>query len=489
MTTTGTENDASPPWDTDARSGAKEAVCLVIAWSLDEPDRLGEVAPVEGPLVLGRGAHQERGRGSSPERAVFRRVRPGSDVVRAPLSSARISRDQLEVIPVGNDELRLRCVGRPGLAVNGTEVDTATVRPGDVVRVRNALVLLVEKRPVTFVRRAALDAYPSFAFGAPDLAGIVGESAAAWELRDRLAFAATVERHVLILGESGAGKELAARAVHALSSRHKSRFVSRSASTLPAGLVDAELFGTARGYPNAGSPERPGLVAEAEGGTLFLDEIGELPPDLQARLLRGMDSGGEYQRLGDATVRRSDLRVVAATNQPTSSVKHDVLARFVTRITVSDLNARRADVPLLARLQLAAFAARSPSLAARFFGAGAARIDPRLVELLVRRSYSHHARELEFLLLVALESSTGDYVALTPEVEAAAASGGEATEDAPGAEGGAGGVTLDRATVEATLLACDGSTTRAAKQLGLTSRFALYRLMKRLGIASEPIQH
>ncbi len=136
-----------------------------------------------------------------------------------------------------------------------------------------------------------------------------------WQMRERIAFAANAGKHVLLHGESGTGKELAARALHALSSRAGKPFVSRNAATLPSGLIDAELFGSARNYPNAGMPERAGLVGQADGGTLFLDEIAEIPAEQQAHLLRVLDADGEYQRLGEATTRRSDLVLVGATNR------------------------------------------------------------------------------------------------------------------------------------------------------------------------------
>src|SRR5262249_46286359 len=153
-----------------------------------------------------------------------------------------------------------------------------------------------------------------FPFGRADADGFVGESPAAWDLRDRLAFIGPQAGHVLLVGESGVGKELAARALHARSRRSRRPLVSRNAATLPEALIDAELFGHARDYPNAGMPERAGLVGEADGGTLFLDEIGELPEARQAHLLRLLD-GGEYQRLGDPRVRRADVRFIAATNR------------------------------------------------------------------------------------------------------------------------------------------------------------------------------
>src|SRR6185369_7117992 len=113
--------------------------------------------------------------------------------------------------------------------------------------------------------------------------------------------------------------------------------------------VDAELFGNVKNYPNPGTPEREGLIGEADGSTLFLDEIGELPVHMQAHLLRVLDRGGEYQRLGDSRAQRADLRVVAATNRPLDALKHDFLARLTLRLEIPSLDERRDDIPLLAR--------------------------------------------------------------------------------------------------------------------------------------------
>ncbi len=162
--------------------------------------------------------------------------------------------------------------------------------------------------------------------------------------------------HVLVHGASGTRKELVARAVHAISSRSTGPIVCRNAATFPEALIDAELFGNARNYPNAGMPERRGLVGEADGGTLFLDEFAELPPAMQAHLLRVLDAG-EYQRLGEPRARTSSFRLVAATNRPLAAMKEDVLARLVHRIEIPGLDARMEDVPLIARHLFARMAA------------------------------------------------------------------------------------------------------------------------------------
>src|SRR5262249_44059454 len=182
-----------------------------------------------------------------------------------------------------------------------------------------------------------------------------------------------------------------------------------------------ELFGNLKNYPNPGMPERPGLVGEAHGSTLFLDEFAELPPSLQAHLLRVMD-GGEYQRLGEATVRRTDVRIVAATNRPASDVKHDILARFKVRIAVPDLNARREDIPLLAAHLLRQHAAEGPGTFRRFFPGedlrAAPLVSPVLMEALVQHEYTTHVRELDAFLVRAALEGRGRYLELDPELRA-----------------------------------------------------------------------
>jgi two-component system nitrogen regulation response regulator GlnG/two-component system response regulator HydG len=307
---------------------------------------------------------------------------------------------------------------------------------------------------------------------------MVGESPALWALRDDLAFAAAARKHVLLLGESGAGKELAARAIHALSDRGHRSLAARNAATLPEGLVDAELFGTAKNYPNPGTPERSGLVGEADGSTLFLDEIGELPLAVQAHLLRVLDRDGEYQRLGESRVRKSDLRLICATNRGLDALKHDLLARLPLRVTLPGLDERREDIPLLVRHVLLGLCESTSGLLDRFFERRAGRIaepriDPDLIELLLRHRYTTHVRELERLLWLALSTSHDDFIAATNEVRAALVPM-TGSEPEP-----------DRGAVESALEASAGNVTRAARLLGLRNRYVLYRLMKRLGVVAR----
>ena len=239
--------------------------------------------------------------------------------------------------------------------------------------------------------------------------------------------------------------------------------MSRNAASIPDGLVEAELFGNAANYPHAGIAARSGLVGMADKGTLFLDEVGELAEHQQANLLRVMDTG-EYQRLGEDRLRRSSLRVVAATNRPPETLKSDFLARFTERLWVPGLNERRADIPFLARQLLARICAEQPN-------AGASQLGMVFTDALVRHQYRLHHRELERLLRLARRNSAGRELELSRELE---------TElDLP--------LALCDTSVESILgaLAASRNAAEAAKRLGLPSRFALYRLMKRLGIEQD----
>jgi len=474
MTMSPTLTDDELPWGRERQAGRREEWQLVIAWSLDEPWRVGQSAAVREASVLGRGGPQtDDGLG----RLVFHARRPGASVPGPHLAATRVSRKQLRLVPTKDGRLEVTSIGQCSFSVDGVETEQAVVDAGAVLTLKNALVLYV-------LRDAPLEpltSYPApqFAFGAADAAGVVGESRAAWRLRDELAMAALGPHHVLVLGESGSGKELAARTVHMLSPRAARTFVARNAATFPEGLVDAELFGNAKNYPHAGSPERSGVVGEAEGGTLFLDEIGELPLSLQGHLLRLLDREGEYQRLGDAKARRADLRLVAATNRAVDALKHDLAARFSARVSVPSLSERRADLPLLVRHILQRFAAETPSLVARLFdarddGPPEPRIAPALIEALLAHAFTHQLRELERLLWLASTTTQQPFFDLTPEVLAELRLPRPETDGDP-----------TEAAVRAAIEGASGNVTQAARTLGLKNRYLLYRLMKKYGIAES----
>jgi DNA-binding NtrC family response regulator len=179
--------------------------------------------------------------------------------------------------------------------------------------------------------------------------GLLGVSAAAIQVRELIRTVAPTELPVLLLGETGTGKEVAARAIHALGRRADKPLVAVNMAVMNEGLAAAELFGTTRGAYTGAQSARTGLFAEADGATLFLDEVGNTPPAVQPMLLRVLESG-QYRVVGGDTDRRSSARVIAATDQDLAGADFNQallrrLERFV--ITLPPLRARREDIGVL----------------------------------------------------------------------------------------------------------------------------------------------
>jgi two-component system NtrC family response regulator len=178
-----------------------------------------------------------------------------------------------------------------------------------------------------------------------------GESRAMQIVRQRVRDFGPAEATVLIGGETGTGKELTARALHAASARAAGPFVAVNCAALPSELVESELFGCTRGAFTGASQTRPGLFDAARGGSLLLDEIGELPRSAQAKLLRVLESGS-YRPLGAIREKQADARVLAATNRDLAQLcasgefRLDLYYRLaVLRIELPPLRERRADIP------------------------------------------------------------------------------------------------------------------------------------------------
>ena len=181
------------------------------------------------------------------------------------------------------------------------------------------------------------------------IAGVVGVGSGAIHLRDQIRMVAPTELPVLLLGETGTGKEIAARAIHALGKRSSAPLVAVNMATLTESLAAADLFGATRGAYTGAQGERPGLFAQADGATLFLDEIGNAPASVQPMLLRVLE-GGDYRPLGASTDRRSTARLVAATDQnlDASDFNQALLRRLESFvIQMPPLRARREDIGVL----------------------------------------------------------------------------------------------------------------------------------------------
>ena len=449
----------------------QESIGLIVIWAPGEAGLLGAWLPVANePRIFGRGAALS----TDPlPRVQAIQQRPGSNVLLEPFVSPALSRVQLELRQLPGPRLALKNLGRCKLSVNDVAADDAIVSPGDIVQVGNQLLFLCSLRTARLVGPGL--ASGTQPFGEPDAHGFVGESPAIWLLRQELDFVGGRPGHVLICGESGTGKELAANAVHRASKR-SGALVARNAATFPETLIDAELFGSAKNFPNPGMPERIGLIGAADEGTLFLDEFAELPLAQQTRLLRVLDAG-EYQRLGEATLRRADVRVVAATNRPLSDLRHDVAARFAFRVHTPNLACRVEDVPLLVRHLLQQVARDDEQLRARFFQAdGEARISSGLLLGLLREPAIGNVRSLRNLLWRSLAESPGDTL-LWP---ASPAVSGASVASASGSVAEEGG---ERARIRQVLDKNQGSIDKTWRELGLSSRFALNRLLKKHGIS------
>ncbi len=193
---------------------------------------------------------------------------------------------------------------------------------------------------------------------------LIGSSPAMQALREQVERIAPSQARVLILGESGTGKELAAEQIHARSSRRERRFVRLNCAALPASLVEAELFGHARGAFTDAHVARRGLFEEADGGTLLLDEIGDMSPDTQTRLLRVLEDG-RVRRLGESQERQVDVRILAATHCDLERAvsegrfRQDLFYRIChLPLSVPPLRQRSEDIPALLEHFVRTFSAR-----------------------------------------------------------------------------------------------------------------------------------
>ena len=223
------------------------------------------------------------------------------------------------------------------------------------------------------------------------LGDIIGKSEAMQRVYDQILKAAAADVSVVLLGETGAGKDLVAVAIHNMSDRRQEPFVPVNCAAIPETLIESEFFGHRKGAFTGAQFDKQGLLAAAHGGTLLLDEVAELAPNMQAKLLRALDSG-EYMPIGGNGPRSSDVRIVAATNRrieeavETGRLREDFYYRVnVVQIHLPPLRARKEDIPLLATHFLEMLGGRDA--AAAFPG--------RLMERLYAHHWPGNVRELK----------------------------------------------------------------------------------------------
>ena len=323
--------------------------------------------------------------------------------------------------------------------------------------------------------------------------GLLGQSPAMEALRGTLAKVARSQAPIYITGESGVGKELVARTIHAEGARAAAPFVPVNCGAIPAELMESEFFGHRKGSFTGAHADKPGLFQAAEGGTLFLDEIAELPLAMQVKLLRAIQEK-KVRPVGAATEIDVDVRLLSATHKNLAKLveegkfRHDLYYRInVIELRVPPLRERREDLPMLADalLQRLASAQRRPR--------------PTLandaLEALARYPFPGNVRELENILERAFALADGDTIRATdlhlPEVrpsqaaQAAAASQLDPSQIDPRESASSALPSfieeIERKAIEQALQDNRYNKTRAAAQLGITFRALRYKL-KKLGI-------
>ncbi|MEB2313579.1 MAG: sigma-54 dependent transcriptional regulator [Sorangiineae bacterium] len=325
------------------------------------------------------------------------------------------------------------------------------------------------------------------------LPGLVGRSPAMHELAELVRRFARSDATVLLLGETGTGKELVARALHRLGARAERRFVAVNSAAIPGELLESELFGYARGAFTGAARDRAGLFEDADKGTLFLDEIGELRVSLQAKLTRALEERA-VRRIGEARERPVDVRLIAATHRDVGAMvaagtfREDLWYRLnVATVRLPPLRERADDVALLAARFLRESSASAPGRRVSGFSDAA-------LESMRRFEWPGNVRQLRAAVERACLVATGERIEpedLPPELarpatapaasDLAAMPWSEAIETAR--------ADVARRYLEEVLRRHGGRVADAASHAGV-ERESFYRLMRRYGVeAAEPPAH
>ncbi len=414
----------------------------------------------------------------------------GNDLV---LNDRTVSRFHCELSLRGNTIILRDCGSTNGTLIDGVRVREAEVPPGTLVRIGGSAFRVELGEEPAFVEISE-----RASFG--ELVGSSVEMRRVYAILERLA---QTDATVLIQGETGTGKDVAARSLHAASARADKPFVAVDCGAIPEHLVESELFGHVRGAFTGATSDRQGVFEEADGGTLFLDEIGEMPVALQPKLLRAIESR-TIRRVGGGSSRTVNVRIIAATNRSLASsindgaFREDLYYRLaVVELRLPPLRARRDDIPLLAE-----------HFYKLFVGEGKGALPSEFLSSLVARGWPGNVRELRNFLERAV--SLGTVVPRRPPEAGAAVTPTSGAADPLGAQLGTPEVlghlgalaaienfvalhlplkeareawtkTFELAYVRAMLRTVGGNVTRAAERAGVSRRF-LQRMVARLGI-------
>jgi DNA-binding NtrC family response regulator len=307
---------------------------------------------------------------------------------------------------------------------------------------------------------------------AEGLPAFIAESPVMQPVKEMIARVGPSDANVLVTGEHGTGKEVVARTLHALSARAAKPLVTVNIGGLAEGVFESELFGHVKGAFTDARTDRVGRFEMAEGGTLFLDEIANIPPNLQARLLRVLEAG-EMERVGSSKTRRVDVRVISATNAALPAevaagrFREDLLFRLNTiEIHLPPVRERREDIPLLATHFLGVHARRYSKPLVGF--------EPAAMQALQEYFWPGNVRELDHTIERAALLAQGNQVrasdlGLRPPRETSARLEEMSLED------------VERFLIQKAITRYDGNVSQAARALGL-SRSGLYRRIHKYGL-------
>jgi DNA-binding NtrC family response regulator len=363
-------------------------------------------------------------------------------------------------------------------------------KPYDIAALRETLSRALGRRRLATASRELRGNGARRSGAAQEGPALVGHSPPIIEVMKTLARAAPTQATVLLLGETGTGKELVARTIHGYSERSSRRFVAVNCSALAEGLLESELFGHLRGAFTGAAGARPGLFREADRGTLFLDEIGDISPALQARLLRALQEH-EIVPVGSETPVKVDVRIIAATHRDIGALvragkfREDLYYRLnVVTLHLPPLRGRKQDIPLLMDHFLRELTERH--------GRGPVAVDPEAQRRLLAYDWPGNIRELQNVLERALVLAEQDVIG--PEHLPAEVRPGGGTAETPSVEteheapASAQAPTallsleeIERRHVMRVLDATGGSREEASRILGI-SRRTLTRMVQRWGL-------
>jgi len=318
---------------------------------------------------------------------------------------------------------------------------------------------------------------------------LVGKSPKMQRVYETIQMVAKNELTVLITGESGTGKDLAARAVHALSNRSKRPFIAVNCPTVPEQILESELFGYKKGAFTHATRDKKGLFQEAHTGTIFLDEIGDITPTIQTKLLRVLQEK-EIKSLGDARPIHVDVRIIASTNQPlaekikSGDFREDFFYRLnVLPIKLPPLRERPEDIPLIANHLLEKHCSKLDKPLKRF--------SAELMDIFIGRRWEGNVRQMENMIMqgilfsatdeitpkdvgIGRNPTSGAIVEITPSLDLPYKAAKETNLRA-----------FNAAYIGHILTLSQGNVTQAAKSCGL-ERQALQQIMRRYGITADP---